>query len=347
MGFGMTVLKMLKTKLIRVVIPALIFVVLVATGLAGWQYLANYAYTPADPRAAGQVLQVLPGSGINAVSRMLARRNITDSAFKFRVLFYIKNRHARIKAGEYNLSAAMSPAEILNVLVEGKVALHRLTIPEGYTIKQISSLVDASGLATGESLLRAATAGDFLSALGIAADSAEGYLFPETYFFPKTTTAEEILTTLIRRFQAVFSREWAARAKDLGFSVHQIVTLASIIEKETAAPQERPLVASVFHNRLKRGMRLESDPTVIYGIPDFNGNITRAHLNTLTPYNTYRISGLPPGPIANPGKAALEAALYPADTGFFYFVSTGGGTHYFSTNFTDHNRAVRKYQLRR
>jgi UPF0755 protein len=150
---------------------------------------------------------------------------------------------------------------------------------------------------------------------------------------------------MVNRFHSVFSEEWKKRAAELGFTVHKIVTLASIIEKETGSPKERPLIASVFHNRLKKRMRLESDPTVIYGIKNFNGNLTRKDLKTATPYNTYKISGLPPGPIANPGKASLEAALYPANTNFLYFVSKNDTTHKFSTNLRDHNRAVRKFQL--
>jgi len=158
---------------------------------------------------------------------------------------------------------------------------------------------------------------------------------------------EQIISTMVNRFRSVFSTEWALRAKELGFTVDQIVTLASIIEKETGAAFERPIISSVFHNRLKKKMRLESDPTVIYGIKNFDGNLTRKHLGTLTPYNTYKIKGLPAGPIANPGRAALEAALYPEKTVFLYFVSKRDTTHYFSTNLKEHNQAVRKYQLRR
>ncbi len=334
---------MLKVKLIL----AGMLIVIVVAGLAGWKYVSHYAVSPVDPGAERQVVLVPAGSGVNVVSGMLARRGIVDSAIKFKLLYYLKNRHALIKTGEYALSAAMSPTEIMNMLIRGDVLLHKLTIPEGFNIKQIAQLVDKSGLAGGESFLRAATSRDFVSTLGIQADTAEGYLFPETYFFPSSVTAEKIVSTMTDRFHAVFTKEWQARAGALGFSVHEIVTLASIIEKETAIANERPLIASVFHNRLKKRMRMESDPTVIYGIPDFDGNITRVHLNTFTPYNTYRIKGLPPGPIASPGRASLEAALYPADTVYLYFVATGRGSHHFSTNFIDHKKAVRKYQLRR
>ena len=158
---------------------------------------------------------------------------------------------------------------------------------------------------------------------------------------------EQIISAMVNRFWSVFTTEWKVRAKDLGFTVHQIVTLASIIEKETGAAFERPIISSVFHNRLKKKMRLESDPTVIYGIKNFDGNLTRKHLSTHTPYNTYKIKGLPAGPIANPGRASLEAALYPERSVFIYFVSKKDNTHYFSTNLKEHNQAVRKYQLRR
>jgi UPF0755 protein len=179
----------------------------------------------------------------------------------------------------------------------------------------------------------------------IKAETFEGYLFPDTYLFPKDTTSEEIISTMVKRFRSVFKPEWKNRAEALGFSIHQVVTLASIVEKETGVASERPVISSVFHNRLKRKMRLESDPTVIYGIKDFDGNITKKHLAEPTPYNTYVIRGLPPGPIANAGVGAFEAVLFPADTKFLYFVSKKDTTHQFSTNIKDHNRAVRKYQL--
>ena len=324
-----------------------IVILFLAAGLAGWQYMADYAVSPADPDADSQVVLVPAGAGVNAVSGMLARRGIIDHALKFKLLFFLKDRQARIKTGEYSLSAAMSPLEIMGILVRGDVLLHKVTVPEGLNIKQIAHLVAQTGLAGEDDFLWAATSPDFIATLGIKADTAEGYLFPETYFFPSSVTAEKIIKAMTDRFRSVFTKEWQARSQALGFSVHEIVTLASIIEKETAIPDERPLIASVFHNRLKRGMRLESDPTVIYGIADFDGNITRAHLNTMTPYNTYRIKGLPPGPIANPGRDSLAAALFPADTAYLYFVATGSGSHYFSTRFADHNRAVRKYQLHR
>jgi UPF0755 protein len=232
-------------------------------------------------------------------------------------------------------------------MVDGKVYLHRLTIPEGYNLIQIARAVETEGFASEADFLKAANDPDLVHAKGIDAQTFEGYLFPDTYYFPRGVTPENIISIMVKRFRSVFTPEWEEHAKTLGLNIHQVITLASIIEKEAAVADERPVISSVFHNRLKRNMRLESDPTVIYGIEDYNGNITRKDLAHPTPYNTYTIKGLPPGPISNTGAKAIEAALFPADTKFLYFVSRNDQTHHFSTNFKDHNRAVRKYQLGR
>ncbi|MFW5640749.1 MAG: endolytic transglycosylase MltG, partial [Thermodesulfobacteriota bacterium] len=223
--------------------------------------------------------------------------------------------------------------------------LRRLTVPEGYTIQQIDSLAAEAGLLKPGVLFAAATDAEFVRKQGIEAETLEGYLFPDTYHFPKGVTAETLIQTMLDHFYSVFSGDWKERAEALDLSIHEVVTLASIIEKETGVPEERPLIASVFHNRLKRKMRLQSDPTVIYGAENYEGDLTRQHLDTATPYNTYRTAGLPPGPIANPGEASLRATLFPAESNYLYFVSRGDSTHQFSTNLADHNRAVRKYQL--
>jgi UPF0755 protein len=232
-------------------------------------------------------------------------------------------------------------------MVKGSVKLYKLTIPEGYNLYQIAELVAAANFGNQNAFIEKATDTALVRENGLEGETLEGYLFPDTYFFPKKITVETIIATMVRRFRSVFAPEWQARAKDLGLTVHQIVTLASIIEKETGASFERPIISSVFHNRLKKKMRLESDPTVIYGIKNFDGNLTKKHLTTRTPYNTYKIRGLPIGPIANPGSASLEAALYPDNTKYIYFVSKKDSTHQFSTNLKQHNHAVRKYQLRR
>ena len=309
--------------------------------------LFRYAKIPATTDQREKVFLVHPGQDFKTTSSRLYKIGVINNLVKFRLLGRIKGYDKRIKAGEYLLFSSMSPNEILEKMVNGKVRLYKLTIPEGYNIRQIAFIVAQAGLVTEEFFLEAATDSSMVHEMGIDANSFEGYLFPDTYFFPKGVTSKKIIAAMLNRFWSIFTQEWKKQAQILGFSIHQVLTLASIIEKETGDHSERPIISSVFHNRLKKRMRLDSDPTVIYGIKDFDGNITRKHLSTPTPYNTYRIKGLPPGPIASPGFKSIEAALYPADTHFLFFVSKKDTTHEFSTNIKDHNRAVRKYQLRR
>jgi UPF0755 protein len=307
----------------------------------------RFINSPADATDNQATFIIRAGETFNELTARLKRKGIIASTTRFRLYSRMTGSDKRLKAGEYSLSATMTPAQILDMLVQGRSILYRLTIPEGYTIDQIAQEIARQGLGTAEEIQRLATNPLVAQSYAIEAQTLEGYLFPDTYYFPKDVEPAKIIAKMVEHFKAQFQPVWEQRAKELNFSVHQIVTLASIIEKETGAPSERPIIASVFHNRLKKKMRLESDPTVIYGIPNFDGNIKRHHLQTRTPYNTYKIRGLPPGPIANPGSASIEAALYPYETNFLFFVAKKDGTHQFSTNIKDHNRAVRKYQLRR
>jgi len=307
----------------------------------------DYAAQSSGNDISEKVITVLPGQHFKMIASQLEGAGIVRDSLKFKLFARFKGYDKRIKAGEYRLSSVLSPKQVLEIMVSGKVALYRITIPEGYNLVQIAGIVSEMGLAEEPVFIRTAIDPVIVNALGVDAGSLEGYLFPDTYYFPKGLPLDEILGTMVNRFREIFSAEWQERARQMGMSVHQAVTLASIIEKETGAAFERPLIASVFHNRLAKGMRLSSDPTVIYGIKDFDGNLTRKHLTTVTPYNTYLTKGLPPGPIANPGLASLEAALYPAETDYLYFVSKKDSTHQFSTTFKEHNRAVRKYQLRK
>lgn len=332
----------------RLQLAILIFLfVLICVAASLYIELLIYGNKPAGTESVEQVVTVKPGQRFKAFVGMLHKAGIVEHPVKFEYFARLKGYDQQIKAGEYLLSSAMSPEKILHVMVEGKVRLYRLTIPEGYNLRQVARTVAASGFGIEADFFKAATNPALVRKNDINAETFEGYLFPDTYYFPKDAAPEIIISTMTKQFRAVFRPEWEDRARELGLSIHQIVTLASIIEKETGTPSERPIISSVFHNRLKRNMRLESDPTVIYGIKDFDGNITRKHLKTPSPYNTYTIRGLPPGPIANTGEAALKAALYPAETRFLYFVSKKDRTHQFSTNIRDHNRAVQKYQLRR
>lgn len=329
-------------------IAILLILIFLFIGVAG-VYLNIVAYVKKPPNTppVEQAVVVQYGLGFKALSTLLYQKGMILHPVKFRLFARIKGYDKRIKAGEYLLSSAMTPEKILETMVDGRVYLHRLTIPEGYNLGQIAKAVETEGFTSEADFLKAATDPDLVHVKGIDAQTFEGYLFPDTYYFPRGVTPENIISIMVKRFQTVFKPEWEKQTKTLGMTIHQVITLASIIEKETAVADERPIISSVFHNRLKRNMRLESDPTVIYGMGDYNGNITRKDLESPTRYNTYTMKGLPPGPISNTGAKAIEAALFPADTKFLYFVSRNNQTHYFSTNFRDHNRAVRKYQLGR
>ncbi len=305
-----------------------------------------YSGRPANNDHTKKLIIVRHGQGFKTTSEMLHKMGIIKNPFKFKIVARIKRCDKDIKAGEYLLSSSMPPDRILGIMTSGKVVLRKLTIPEGCNLRQIASIITKAGLGTEKDFLRVAKDSSLVHKNGINAETFEGYLFPDTYYFSKDVTPEKIISTMIKRFRSLFTPSFKKQADALGFSIHETITLASIIEKETGAPFERPIISSVFHNRLKKKMRIESDPTVIYGIKDFDGNIKRKHLAETTLYNTYRIKGLPPGPIANPGIKSIEAAIYPADTDFLYFVSKRDSTHKFSTNIADHNRAVRKYQLR-
>jgi UPF0755 protein len=315
------------------------------TGL--YLHLRHYGETPAEAVSLEKVLVIPPGQGLQTTAQRLHDAGLILHPFKFRILARLKGDDKRIQAGEYLFSPSFSPNKILRMMVDGKVRLYKLTVPEGYNLRQIADLVAQGNLGEASEFVKAAADRALIKANGIEAETFEGYLFPDTYHFPIKVPPQKIITTMVEKFWRVFTPEWQERSRQLGFTVHEVVTLASIIEKETGAPEERPLISSVFHNRLKKRMRLESDPTVIYPIKEFDGNLTRKHLDFQDPYNTYQNRGLPPGPIASPGLESLKAALYPADTKYLYFVSRNDRTHHFSASLAEHNRAVRKYQLRR
>ena len=331
------------------ILIAVLILFLIALGGLAWLYadIMAYAEHTVDGDGVEKTVLIHPGDTFGEITRHLNQAGIVAHPLKFRLYARLKGYDYRLKAGEYSIPTNMSPDRVLATLVSGKIRLHRLTVPEGLTLRQIADLVADTRLCSAPEFLKLAFDAALAEKLGIPAAGLEGYLFPDTYFFPKNVTPRKIITTMFARFQTVFTPQWQARAKEKGLTVHQVVTLASIIEKETGAAFERPLIASVFHNRLKKKMRLESDPTVIYGIKDFDGNLTRKHLAEKTPYNTYQIKGLPPGPIASPGAEALKAVLFPAETNFLFFVAKKNRTHQFSTNLKDHWRAVRKYQMKR
>ena len=331
----------------KILLAALIFLSVAAAVCIGL-IIDFYRYSDTTRNLGKQEIIVSIASGdtfSETVSRLVGAGVVVHPS-KFKLLARLTGDDKRMKAGEFVFTGQLSPRDVIGILVKGAVKLYKLTVPEGYNIYQVAQLVQEAGFGTADSFIERITNAEFINQLNIKAETLEGYLFPDTYFFPKNAHPQAVAITMVKRFREVFTDQWRLRAREQGFSIHEVVTLASIIEKETGAAPERELIASVFHNRLKKGMRLEADPTVIYGLKEFDGNLTRRHLETPTPYNTYIIKGLPPGPIANPGKAALNATLFPSDSKYLFFVAKRDGTHQFSTNFKDHQAAVIKYQLR-
>jgi peptidoglycan lytic transglycosylase G len=295
-----------------------------------------------------EVVNISPGMPLKKIAANLAEKNLIANAISFQLLAHLQKKQGQIQVGEYELSPSMTPQEILARVTSGKTVLHAVTIPEGYRITEIAALLEEKGLADREEFIRQTQDSELVQSTGIPGSSLEGYLFPETYHFSRNTSERKIIQKMLNTFkEQVASPELRNRAKAVNLSFHQIVTLASLIEKETGIDEERKIISSVFHNRLKKNMRLQTDPTVIYAISNFDGNIRKKDLSIDSPYNTYKYKGLPPGPIASPGLQSILAALDPNDTNYLYFVSRKDGSHQFSSNLPDHNRAVRKYQLRR
>lgn len=291
------------------------------------------------------VVEVRRGEPFLALARRLADAGAIADPRVFTMLARWRGDDRRVRSGEYELSGNATGPEVLEALVSGRQRLRMVTIPEGLTLEQIALLLESAGLGAAERFRALATDQAFLARLGLPAPHLEGYLFPDTYAFESGATPEEVVTRMTARFREMFTPDLAQSAADRGLTVDQAVTLASIIEKEAAVAAERPTISAVFHNRLKRGMPLQSDPTVLYGVEGSNGRIRSADLVRATPYNTYVIPGLPPGPIANPGRASLEAAVRPADgVTALYFVARNDRTHEFNDTLAAHNRAVNRWQ---
>jgi UPF0755 protein len=265
---------------------------------------------------------------------------------RFRLLARLTGKAQVLKAGEYIFAAGMSPYQVLHLLAEGKVVQRPVIIPEGMDLKRIANILTTDGWVDRDRFLELSRQQTLIRDLGLHVDSLEGYLFPDTYYLSRGNQDEDgIIRMMVARFQKVYKEIRAAVPGPPHLSQHEVLTLASIVEKETGLDQERPLVARVFLNRLHEGMRLQADPTVLYGRDQSaTGDLTRQDLATPTPYNTYMIHGLPPGPICSPGRAALMAVLQPAEGDFLYFVSRGDGSHYFSRTLAEHNRAVARYR---
>ncbi len=293
-----------------------------------------------------EIIVTIPkGSSLSQVGAILQDQAIISSKLVFKIVAFIRGEQSKIKAGDYALKTGSDAGEVLDTLISGKTYMLSVTVPEGYDMYQVAELFQQNGIITKDAFLKLAQDASFLKEVGISAPSLEGYLFPDTYFFrySEKNDGKLLIKRMTQRFQNVYDKHVKAVAEENGWSMNQVLTLASLIEKE-AKVSEHPLVSAVFHNRLRQNMKLQSDPTVIYGIKPMGSRITREDLNRKQPYNTYQNVGLPPGPIANPGKESLTAAVTPADVDYIYFVAKNDGTHQFSNNLKEHNKWVNLYQ---
>lgn len=309
----------------------LLLVILIFVAAAGAVFWEQYRFNAPGPRAAKgaeTVVLIRPGEGVSAISRQLEDAHVVDSAALFRLGVLARGEAAKLKAGEYAIPSAASMADIAAILISGKSFEHKLTVAEGLTGKMVYDLVKADPVLTGDP----------------GAVPVEGAILPETYLFTRGTTREELIARMMKAEDDLVVKLWAGRAKDLPLATPlDAIVLASIVEKETALPAERPRIAAVFENRLKRGMMLQSDPTIIYGLTrgyPLGRGILQSEIARPTPYNTYVIAGLPPGPICNPGRESIEAVLHPAQSDDLYFVADGDGGHVFSATMAAHQKNV-------
>jgi len=339
---------MLKTQIYRLVI--IIITIIIITSVTFLIWISYFSVTPADPNnSIKKVLEIPRGISRQRVTNLLVENHIIKDSKRFMLLGILLQKWAKIKAGDYEFSSSQTPLEVFRTLESGVSVGRLITFPEGSNIYQIAETLDQEFNGKGQEFLSLTKDLSFIKSLGFespAPKTLEGYLHPDTYRIERSLSPKDLITIMREKQKKIWSENFSQRAQELRFSKHEILTLASIIEKETGAPFERKTISGVFHNRLKKGMRLQSDPTTIYGMwHRYQGNIRRKDLREHTPYNTYTINRLPVGPIANPGFASIEAALYPEETDYLYFVSNNDGTHVFSKTLKEHNNAVRKTQL--
>ena len=324
----------------------LVLIILLALGGLGFE--AWRVVTPTESLRRGPLIVDVPAhEGVVDVARLLARADAVRSGVGFMALSLARGSARALKAGEYEIPAASTTPDVLALLESGRVRQHTILHPEGATVNELARALETERLANAADVTRLATDAAFLHSLGIEGPSVEGYLFPDTYHFVRGMRPDEILGRMVQRLRAKLTPEIRARAQERRLSLHELLTLASIIEREAVAPDEMRLISAVFSNRLRLGMPLQADPTVQYATRKERRALTRADLVADHPFNTYRRRGLPPGPIASPGLPAIEAALNPAPVDYLYFVAVDERHHQFSSNVKQHNAAVAKYRLRR
>jgi UPF0755 protein len=329
----------------------LILLLAIGVGAAGIGWWARTRLTtPYKAFSPPEIFVELPaGSSVSSIANRLVAAGVLPDTVTFRLAARYTGADRRLQAGEYRFAGPSTPLQVLNRLATGDVYTHSVTFREGLTMFEMAEVFERSGLGSAADFLAAARKRTLIEARDPHARSLEGYLFPDTYALPRSSDADDLVAAMLARFDKVFDQALRAEAETRGMTTREVLTLASIVEKETGLAEERSKVSAVYHNRLRIGMPLQCDPTVIYALMlsgRWNGNLRRTDLQLKSPYNTYVVRGLPPGPIASPGRASIEAALRPADVPYLYFVSRNDGSHVFASTLAEHNRNVTQWQIK-
>ncbi|WP_366922556.1 endolytic transglycosylase MltG [Metallumcola ferriviriculae] len=334
-------------KLILGFVAIAVVLLLIFSG-AGFYQVNKMMRPMTDGPSPSKVVFIPPQSSSNEIGKLLQKEGLIRHRLLFTVYARLHKLDTRLQAGEYEFSPSKSLPEIVNKITSGQVKTYSFTIPEGYTVDQIAALLSDKGFVDKEKFLYLVKEGDFdysfIKGLPKNKHRLEGYLFPDTYQIPKGFGEREIINLMLRRFSEVFSEDWRERAKLMDLDIGDVVTMASLIEREAKQKVEQSTIASVISNRLERGMLLQLDATVQYALGEHKERVLFEDLEVESPYNTYKNVGLPPGPIASPGRSAIEAALYPADTDYFFYVAKPDGGHEFTKTLAEHNRAIRQYR---
>jgi UPF0755 protein len=335
----------------RLLIRLTLFVVVIGiAAAAAASFGFARVYEPYQGYSTGeQFVEIAPGSGPATIGQRLVDAGVVRDPLTFRGALWLSGRARELKAGEYRFDRPMNAMEVVDKLVRGEVYRRLVTFREGLAIREMAAVYEQAGLGTAADFEKAAQDASVIRDVDPKAPNLEGYLFPDTYSLARVTPAPVLIRQMVGSFKKVYDDRLRDAASAQGLTIREVVTLASLVEKETAVPEERPVVAAVYLNRLKKGMPMQADPTVIYAMQQagkYDGNIRKADLQLESPYNTYRYPGLPPGPIASPGQAALEAAVRPAQADYLYFVSRNDGSHVFARTLDEHNRNVHEWQIK-
>jgi UPF0755 protein len=327
---------------------ALLVIALAVATAGGWLLYRDVREPYRGYTGAERFVDIPPGTSTKVIGDRLIAAGVVRDPISYRLALWMSGHARDLKAGEYRFAQAMTPVAVIGKIARGESYVVNLTFPEGLSIADMARTFESHGFGAAAGFMDAAKDGSLIRTLDPKARDLEGYLFPDTYPLPRRADATRLVRVMVDRFEKVLTPELREAAKARGLTVRQLVTLASIVEKETGRAEERPVIAAVYENRLRAGIPLQCDPTVIYALEregKYTGNLRRTDLEFNSPYNTYRYPGLPPGPIASPSKASLESTLRPAAVDYVYFVSRNDGTHEFARTLAEHNRNVQKYQV--